>query len=123
MIVCWALYAIVAVPAFWLMATLRTGEALLGATAVLSFFGAFGSGPCIVAITEALPKRVRSGALAIIYAFAISIFGGSAQFVVKTLIVTTGSPLAPGWYLAGALVIGLIAMIAMPETAPVKAKR
>lgn len=123
MIACWTVYAFVAVPLFYLMATLRTGGALLGATAVLSFLGAFGSVPCIVAITEALPKRVRSGALAITYAFAISIFGGSAQFIVKSLIVATGNPLAPGWYLTGALLIGLLAMIAMPETAPVKAKR
>jgi MFS family permease len=123
MITTWIIYAAVAVPAFHMMATLRSGEALLGATALLSALGAFGSVPCIVAITEALPRRVRSGALAIVYAFAISIFGGSAQFVVKKLIDLTGDPLAPGWYLTAALLVGLAAMIAMPETAPVKVKR
>jgi MFS family permease len=123
MITCWLIYAFVALPSFYAMASLRSGEALLGATALLSFLGAFGSVPCIVALTEALPKRVRSGALAITYAFAISIFGGSAQFVVKSLIIATGNPLAPGWYLTAALVIGLLAMFAMPETAPVKTRR
>ena len=33
-----------------------------------------------------------------IYAVAISIFGGSTQFVITALIKWTGNPLAPAWY-------------------------
>jgi len=54
------------------------------------------------------------------YALAISIFGGTAQFIVASLIVVTGNPLAPAWYMMGAVGIGVAAMVATRETAPVK---
>lgn len=123
MIVCWILLMLSAVPSFYLMSLRPSAGTLLGATAVLSIFAALGSTPIIIALTEGLPKRVRSGAVAMTYAFAISIFGGSAQPIVKLLIVATGSPLAPAWYMAGACVIGLIGMIAIRETAPLLTRR
>ena len=78
--------------------------------------------PAIVTITESLPPAIRSGAVAPIYAFAISIFGGSTQFVITALIKWTGNPLAPAWYWSGALAVGLIAMALVKESAPVKTK-
>ena len=123
MIVCWSLLILSAVPAFYLMSLRPSAETLLGATAVLSVFAATGSTPIIIALTEGLPKAVRSGAVAMTYAFAISIFGGSAQPIVKTLIVVTKNPMAPAWYMAGAGVIGLIGMLIVRETAPSRARR
>ena len=63
---------------------------------------------------------MRAGSLGIIYALAISVFGGSAQFMVTWLIDVTGSPLAPAWYMSGALLLGLAGMAGMRETAPIK---
>jgi hypothetical protein len=51
------------------------------------------------------------------YALAIAIFGGSAQFMVSLLVEATGSSLAPGFYMTGALVVGGLAMLAF-RTAP-----
>jgi hypothetical protein len=93
---------------------------LFTATAVLSVMNTLGSAPVLVSLTEALPVNVRSGAVALTYALAISTFGGTAQFIVASLIVVTGSPLAPAWYMMAAVGIGLGAMIATRETAPVK---
>jgi hypothetical protein len=76
-----------------------------------------------VAITESLPKRVRSGAFALIYALAIAVFGGSTQFLLALIIHTTGNPLAPAWYMLGAVSVGLIAMAGLPETAPARKNR
>lgn len=56
----------------------------------------------LVAVTESLPAHVRSGGLGMIYAVAISVFGGSTQFVVAWLTQLTGNPLAPAWYMIGA---------------------
>ena len=81
-------------------------------------FAAVSSVPVIVTITEQLPEHIRSGAVATIYAFAISIFGGSTQFVIKLLIDHTGNPLAPAWYWTGAAIVGLIAMVLVRESAP-----
>jgi MHS family citrate/tricarballylate:H+ symporter-like MFS transporter len=69
-----------------------------------------------------LPAAVRSGTLATLYAVAIAVFGGTTQFTVKWLTDATGNPLAPAWYLTGALVVGGLAMAAMRETAPIKVR-
>ena len=71
-------------------------------------------------MTEGLPRAVRSGALAIIYAFGMSVLGGATQFIVKGLSHLTGSPFAPAGYMMVSLVIGLVATAFMRETAPVK---
>ena len=118
MIIPWLLVAAAALPAFWLLERLRSGAALYGVCAVLACLTTLSSATIIVAITESLPQRVRSGAFALIYALAISVFGGSTQFLVTWIIHTTGNPLAPAWYMLCGLVIGIIAMLQLPETAP-----
>ena len=109
-------------PCFWVIEHYRTMWALYGAETVMVLFAGVSSVPVIVAVTELLPARVRSGALAMIYALAISIFGGSTQFVITKLIKVTANPLAPAWYWSGAMIIGLIAMALTPESAPGKRK-
>ena len=110
-------------PCFWVIEHYRTMWALYGAETVMVLFAGVSSVPVIVAVTELLPARVRSGALAMIYALAISIFGGSTQFVITKLIKVTGDPFAPAWYWSAAMAIGLVAMVLTPESAPGKEKK
>ena len=111
------------IPAYMVMIKLPSVAVVYGAIAILAVLQAFLTAPALITITESLPKAVRSGALAIIYAVATSVFGGTTQFAIKELTDLTGSPLAPAWYMSGAVVIGGIAMALMPESAPVKARR
>jgi MFS family permease len=120
MIIPWLLLIVAIYPSFWLLEHLRTRTALLTVSAVLNGILTLSSATIIVAVTESLPKRVRSGAIALIYALAISVFGGSTQFVVAWIIHVTGNPLTPAWYMLGAVAIGLAAMIGLPETAPAR---
>jgi MFS transporter, MHS family, citrate/tricarballylate:H+ symporter len=120
MILPWLLLVLAILPSFWLLSHLRTGAALLTVSAVLNGILTLSSATIIVAITETLPRPARSGALALIYALAISVFGGSTQFMVAWLLKVTGNPLAPAWYMLGAVSVGLIAMLQLPETAPGK---
>jgi len=122
MIIPWVLLILAIYPSFWILEQLRTRTALLTVSAVLNGIQTLSSATIIVAITESLPKRARSGAFALIYALAISVFGGSTQFLVALIIHTTGNPLAPAWYMLGAVTIGLIAMFRLPETAPGRRK-
>ena len=123
MIIPWVLLVLATYPSFWILEQLRTRTALLTVSAVLNGIQTLSSATIIVAITESLPKRVRSGAFALIYALAIAVFGGSTQFLVALIIHTTGNPLAPAWYMLGAVSIGLIAMFRLPETAPSRRNR
>jgi MHS family citrate/tricarballylate:H+ symporter-like MFS transporter len=120
MIVPWLFLALAVFPSFWLLERLRTGAALYTTCAVLASLSTLSSATIIVAITESLPRQVRSAGIAITYALAISVFGGSTQFVVAWLIRATGNPLAPAWYMFSGVIIGLIALSQLPETAPVR---
>ncbi len=94
-----------------------------GATALMNFLNSFFSAPCLITITESLPKSVRSGTLATLYAVAIATFGGSTQLVIQSLTNATGSPLAPAFYLTGALLVGVIAIAMVRESAPIRLKQ
>src|SRR5690348_1730924 len=109
-------------PGFALISRLRTPTALLGTSAVFAMLLGLGTTPVLITITESIPRQIRSGMVATIYALSISVFGGSTQFTITWLIHVTGSPLAPAWYMAGAIVIGLVAMGLIQESAPVKKK-
>ncbi|HTT98477.1 MAG TPA: MFS transporter [Rhizomicrobium sp.] len=114
---------ILIVPGFMLLDHFRTATALLAVAFVLAAGHTIGSGVLIMAVPEAMPPAVRSGATSVVYALAIAVFGGSAQFIVAWLIKHTGDNLAPAYYWAVAAVIGLIAMTLFPESAPAVLRR
>jgi len=114
----WLVLLVVTIPGFWLVSHYRTAEALVGMTMAMVIAAAISTSSVLVAVTESLPARIRCGALGLIYAFAISIFGGSTQFTVTWLIRVTSNPLAPAWYMTGAVVVALGAMLLLPESAP-----
>ncbi|HVP84271.1 MAG TPA: MFS transporter [Rhizomicrobium sp.] len=119
MIIFGVLLVLTTVPAFWVISTYRTTWALYSMAAATTILLSLSATPVIVALTETMPKRIRAGAISIIYAFAIAIFGGSTQSIIKFLI-DHSSPMAPAWYLTAAYSVALVAMVLMKETAPRK---
>ncbi|MGY4426026.1 MFS family permease [Bradyrhizobium sp. JR6.1] len=107
-------------PVFLWIAESRSALALLGGLGALTLIGTIPYSAFYVSMAEGLPKNIRGGGFATIYAFAIAIFGGTAQPVVASLIHVTGNALAPAWYMLLASAAGLCAMLMMPETAPLK---
>ena len=103
----------------WIVHT-RSAWALLGGLGILSLVGTIPYSAFYVALAESLPKNIRGGAFATLYAIAIASFGGTAQLIVTWLIHATGNALAPAWYMLFASAVGLAAMAMMRETAPVK---
>ncbi|MDB5480758.1 MAG: transporter [Caulobacteraceae bacterium] len=89
------LMLLLVIPAYVVMTRSPNVLAIFGVMAVLAVLNGFFSTPALVAITEGLPKAVRSGALGTLYAVAMATFGGSTQAVVRWLIDVTGSPLGP----------------------------
>ena len=105
-------------PAFWWVAHHPSPGSLYAVSTVLACILDLSTGTMLVAVAEALPRARRAGGFALIYAVAISAFGGSTQFAVAGLIRLTGDPLMPAYYMLAALLIGLIAMWRFPETRP-----
>jgi len=105
-------------PVFLWIAESRSAFALLGGLGALTLIGTIPYSAFYVSMAEGLPRNLRGGALATIYALAIAIFGGTAQPIVTWLIHLTGSALVPAWYMLFASAAGLLAMLMMPQTAP-----
>jgi len=110
----------IAWPVFWLIVHFPGWPSLFLGVGLISALAALASAPVIVALTETLPAGIRSGGVAIVYAFAISIFGGATQFVLAKAIHASGDPMAPGWFLTAAFAISLPAILAIRESAPAK---
>ena len=102
-------------PAFLLINEYRSAPVLLGAVGFLAAVGSLGS-VLLVVIPEILPTSVRSAGLAISYAFAVTIFGATAQPIIAWLIHATGNPLSPAWYLILANLVGIGVILMIPET-------
>ena len=79
--------------------------------------------PMVTWLTESLPAAIRSGGVAVIYAFSIAAFGGTTQYAVTWLIRKTGNPLAPAWYWTVATGVGVVAICFTRESAPLKVAR
>jgi MFS transporter, MHS family, proline/betaine transporter len=96
----------------WVIAEPSIGK-LLVCQVVIGFFGAFFLGVYCTTLVELFPVRIRSTSLSIVNNVAVLIFGGFAQFFVTWLIVVTGSPLAPIFYVMIGVGLGLVSVIAM----------
>lgn len=123
MIGAYGLLCVLGVPCFMVMSELRTPAALYAAVTLMSILLALGLPPIVAQVSESMPVQMRSGAIGIVYAVAVAVFGGSASFVVTWLTDVTHSPLAPAVYMCAALALGLVGMFAMRETAPIKTGR
>jgi MFS family permease len=83
---------------------------------LLNFIFSIGIGATYAFLTEAFPKSVRSSGLGILYALAVTIFGGTTQFAVAWLIDWTKDPMVPAWYQIIANVAAIIGvMLLMPH--------
>jgi MFS family permease len=118
LIVPWLILIAAVIPVFHLLNQFRTASALLAATAVLTVFHIFGSSPATIHFANALPARVRAGGIGIVYALAIALFGGTTQIIETLLIRWTANPVAPAWYMMGAVVLALAGALYIPERRP-----
>jgi MFS family permease len=112
-----------ALPMFTLIVRFKSGALLLGGAALLSLCASSAFAVMLCALVEWLPAHMRSGGLGLIYALAISVFGGSTQFIVAWLTALTHSAMVPAWYMTGGIAAALGAVLLFPETAPAKTVR
>ena len=103
----------------WTIAHPGLGVLML-TSSILGILGGFGVSAAMVAIVESLPRRARSVAFSLVYTLPVTIFGGTTQLIVTWLVKLTGTPMAVAWYSAGAMALGTLAMLAMPESSPVR---
>lgn len=116
LLVPWSLLILSSVAVFHFLNATRTATALAVSTTVLTIFHILGASPATILFVQALPARSRAGAIGIVYALAIAVFGGTTQVVETLLIRWTGNPEAPGWYMMGAVALAFLSALTIPGT-------
>ena len=86
---------------------------LLIVQAVVGALAAAYMGPLPALMSEMFPTRMRTTGLSVSYSFGVAIFGGFAPFINAWLIQTTGSKVAPSFYLMFAAAISLLGLMAV----------
>lgn len=66
------------------------------------------TGPILAAFSELFPAKVLSTGLSVAYNLAVTIFGGFASFIITWLIASTGSTMAPAFYVMIAAAISFV---------------
>ena len=92
----------------WLVAN-PSYEHMLVVELWLSFLYASYNGATVVALTEIIPIQIRTTGFSLAYSLATAIFGGFTPLVSTWLIETTGDKASPGYWMAMAGGMGLIA--------------
>jgi len=110
------LFVLFTVPAFALLdtdsfAVIVIVEVLLGGMLTLN------DGTLPSFLSELFPTQVRYSGFAVSFNLSNALFGGTAPFMATLLISITHSKLAPAWYLVGAALVSMVAVLLAKETA------
>ena len=109
-----------AIPCFAWLLSARSVFSLICVNLILSTLNNLGTPALWTAIVESVKPAVRARAFALIYAIPVAIFGSTTQLFVAWLLRTTGTPMALGYYMTAVALVGLAAILPLPESAPSK---
>ena len=84
-------------------------EHMLAVELWLSFLYGSYNGATVVALTEIIPSAIRTTGFSLAYSLATALFGGFTPLVSTWLIQSTGDRAAPGYWMAMAGAMGLLA--------------
>ena len=105
-----------ALPLFELMHSTDAWKVFCGEVGFAVAVSVTGAG-LVAANVELMPRAVRCTGLAFAYNTALALFGGTTPLIASWLILRTGDPIAPAYYVAAAGFVSLItAVIFTPET-------
>jgi hypothetical protein len=94
--------------------------ALVSVNLLLSGLSNLQGAALAAAIIESLPRSVRGRTFGLVYALPVTVLGGTTQLFVTWLLKVTGTPMSLAWYLTAVQVVGLLAILALPESSPNK---
>jgi MFS family permease len=106
-------------PAMRLLTTSPSSDTLVLVIGILALLQAASASVGVVLIALAFPGATRSTGLAFTYSLGVTLFGGTATYVVTWLVGFTGDPLASVYYVfaANLIAVACAAAIAAPSKA------
>lgn len=114
---CCLAFVILPWPLFTLILNHASVTEIIGIQIIFNLFIAAFSGAGPAAVVELFPTHSRTMLLSIGYSLSVAVFGGFAPFISTWLIATTGTPIAPVFYLIAAGVVSGIVILGFRETA------
>lgn len=109
------LLAVAAYPSMKLAGTGTVGGALAGQLTLAIALSMFASGG-FVTMLEMFQTSVRFSGHAIAYNLGYAVFGGTTPLIAAALVSSTGSVMAPAYYVTGIAVLGIVVVAFTPET-------
>ena len=97
----------------WLVGAAHVRQHAAWSLLWLSFLYGSYNGAMVVALTEIVPRDVRTAGFSLAYSLATAIFGGFTPLVSTWLIESTGNNAAPGMWMAFGGLCGLGATVAI----------
>jgi MHS family proline/betaine transporter-like MFS transporter len=107
-------FIVLTVPAFMVLNTGQFIPVLIVELALCATLTA-NDGTLSSYLAETFPTNIRFTGFAFSFNLANAIFGGTAPFIATWLIYTTGSSLAPAWYMVAVAAVALVAMVLSHE--------
>lgn len=111
MVIVSLLFAFSAYPGFMLLVAKPSLASIVAIVCWLSLLKAAYSGTLPALMAELFPTATRSTGIAVAYNTSVPIFGGTAPLIATWLVATTGSPLAPSFYLIATSVLSLAVLV------------
>lgn len=111
MVIVSLLFAVSAYPAFVVLVANPSLAGIVGIVCWLSLLKAAYSGTLPALMAEQFPTATRGTGIALSYNISVPIFGGFAPAIATWLVATTGSPLAPSFYLIATSVLSLVVLV------------
>lgn len=108
-------FLVVAVPVYFLFG-MHSDSGIFAGLAIFAVFCGAAQGAIPAFLSENFPTSIRVSALSFSYNVALAIFGGTTPLLATWLIKTTGSNIAPAWYLAFTALVSILSILAMKET-------
>ncbi|RRO16742.1 MFS transporter [Saccharopolyspora rhizosphaerae] len=93
----------------------------VGFSVVIGFtIGGFLFGPLLTYFSELFSVEQRQAGVGLAFQLGSVLGGGLAPMIANRLIAVTGSSDSVGWYLAAGLLVTVLCLLALPETAPAR---
>ena len=96
----------------WLVGNISFTNMLITLLWLSFLYGSY-NGAMVVALTEIVPRDVRTSGFSLAYSLATALFGGFTPLVSTYLIEQSGNRAAPGWWMGFAGLCGLVATVAI----------
>ncbi|MFZ4286443.1 MFS transporter [Variovorax sp. HJSM1_2] len=105
------LFGVLVYPVFHWLSANPSFYAMLAVQIFIGLMAVVYFGPLPALLTEMFPTQARTTGMSLGYNIAVTIFGGFAPFIIAWLISATGNVLAPSFYVMGAAVISIVALL------------